>query len=381
MTDINQFDDSGFCEPDGSLTFKGQSFVWAFIYNFAPAIKKGLITASFKQDGQTLVSIDSLSDAVGFIESYLIDKPKDELPNEFEKSSCSAAPFLKDYLLDTIKPTTIVWQDREIANLFVDTTAQSRLTYACRSIGMRVSSPWPKDFRLGYGTVCFLLEIMDPEANKLLRRLEQADHLSWASDIVDLRGKQPPELQLQQFLRQETRRILAESAGAKDDNPVEVTNVDLLGLTGERNRTTDLYMRPKSLSFGANSEPGDPNPPPPKRNKRSKGDDPTEVALRIPCRTIAVDPENGEYLFRFKAPSEPYCSITLETKCLLSDSESEGSTLLNIDKLLEVKGAEASRLSSGIRLFNFEPNASISIRLKFIEDQMSAVKAVFNGEK
>ena len=54
------------------------------------------------------------------------------------------------------------------ANLFIFLEADEKITYAARSVGMRINEPWQRGFRIGAGKPpAFLLHVTDDETNKL----------------------------------------------------------------------------------------------------------------------------------------------------------------------------------------------------------------------
>ncbi len=407
IIDIHDVGQDGFIESSQihQLTRDGINIVWSFIYNFAPAIKNGLVTASFSQDGLRFVSIANASDASDFVKTYI--REYSETLNE----NTSHAEFLIKYFDDRLELHPLCdHSGRELANLFIDLEADEKITYAARSVGMRIDQPWQKDFRIGAGKpLAFLLHVTDDETNKLLRLLEGPDHLTWKADNISDYEKLSDAKEIQAFLRTQTRALLKKVLQSTSEDSVIVRNVSLLGDTGAGNSITDLPLRPlgftnirpKTVTKKENDSPGKgkESTSSPKKERHSGdrrpkdeedithewpgGNDdghlPAERAVNILTNILAIDASQGIYLLRFNAPNA-YSSLRMKLFFIPSETIEESDCRLNPSKIISSVGAQASINGRDINISNFS-NRRISIKISLQEKLMSTIRVSFDGIK
>lgn len=417
VIDVNEINVGFVKKPGAPLELRAKSFIWCFIYNFAPALKRGRVTARFMQDGATLLELNNLDDVVDFIDQEVIGKETKAQPTQFARKTGNAASFLRAYLRDECEFADIEWEGRRVARLFFDVKAKQKLTYAVRNIGMLVSKPWDKRLQTGVVIPCFLLEVADPTADALLRNLEEADHTKWSSHAVDARNEdeQPLQILLQDHLRRETQRILLEAGMPSSDEVVELEAIKFTGINGADKKPEGIRdFRPQGFAMPKDSRTkskpekkpmlgvgdegrgipvgerhGGDNPPatkpvPPQRNPKSgvegEGDQKIQRPLRIRSRTMAVDPDHGVYVVKFTAPAKhEELLIRFYFDTIYGSTKDEEDDRLHPEEVLGVQGAVGVLCKDGIRVKDYEAGASVSLKIRLVEDLMSNLKVVFNG--
>ena len=394
----------GFVSADGKLTADGWNFIWLFVFNFAPAIKNSLVSAVFKQNGKEICQIN----AKEF--SFLDDLQENKFALENATEAKRYCNFLKKYLSNELIEKPILDSDRVIATVSSEPGFKDPITYAARSIGMLVKTPWKRNFRLrnltGHAKARFILHVTDKESNEILRSIEKPDHLMWDPDILN--EKNTIAEKLQKFLREKTREIISEGFSTTTKDQVEIKGLISAYEGGSDKNIADLTIKPTGLNCsirknpkphrdnpgeGGEKKPGgkpkvNPLPKPKPVNKPNpkplptirpgiNGDDLAETRLDIQYRILSIDPTDGIYLLKFKAPADKK-SIALRTYFIPDEPLKEGERRTSIESVQACSGAKYDLKRNQILLDEFnQDNVKITFKLK--EKLMSSIEVSFNG--
>mgnify|MGYP006889133919 CR=1 FL=1 len=302
-----------------------KTLIWQFIFNFAPAIRDGVVQARFMQNGTTLSSIVTVEDASSYLEQ-LLELPEEEQRNIFSEDNfnyeLASASFLLMFFQNQLLKRDVCLKGGKVADLWlqIDENAK-KVVYAVRRIGMRVESPW-QAFR-NLGQVSWLINIHDSGYNKHLRELESPDHLSWTNNSSTDSGALNARKELRKAVRQIIEEELKKTVQG-DEMPISDLGALMSKLTGGEIVETDLKLRPIKFTRTQTSnnltvpsgntnkvteEGGIANQPKPHRQKSHTkrtqrigslgGTNKVFIPVNIRDRIIAVDPSKGDYLIKF----------------------------------------------------------------------------------
>lgn len=394
-----------FIQNDGTFSSSLRRLVWQYVFNFAPAIKKGAVQAQFMQNGKTLTAVKNAEDAALFLDEILaLDENSRREIFEDDKEQASAK-FLSMFFRDQLQKVDVEIGGSKVGELFLREVKETddAVVYAARKIGMRVASPWKRRIRES-GSVAWLLFVEDGELNKKLRELEAPDHLSW--DNTRASDKSAAEA-LKKLRNEVAKKIQEVTNKCPEGDEVQIDLGALQITTASGNAVaTDLKLRPvKFLPAETSSHPaGTEGNPGRKSGGKSNGkfdrksggksggekgakkpaepgshsksaDDRIEIADRM----LAVDPAQGLYVLKFKPRSQTKMNIAFS---FISDDESTNEEhLVSVAEVVSASGcsAEVSEKDGSVRVSDLQADQAVKLQVRIHEPQMSSLKAVYHG--
>lgn len=398
-----------FIQNGGTFSYSLLRLVWQYVFNFAPAIKKGAVQAQFMQNGKTLTAVKNAEDAAQFLDEILALEQALELarneksrPEIFEDDKEQAsAKFLSMFFRDQLQKVDVEIGGSKVGELFLREVKETddAVVYAARKIGMRVASPWKRRIRES-GSVAWLLFVEDGDLNKKLRELEAPDHLSW--DYTRASDKSAAEA-LKKLRNEVAEKIKEVTNKCPEGDEVQIDLGALQITTANGNAVeTDLKLRPvkfvpaETTSHPAGTEGSPGRKSGGKSDRKSGGksggkkgakkpaepgshskssDDRIEIADWI----LAVDPAQGLYVLKFKPDSQTKMNIAFS---FISDDESTNEEhLVSVAEVVSASGcsAEVSEKDGSVRVSGLQADQAVKLQVRIHEPQMSSLKAVYHG--